>query len=320
MQNKLKIAVIGAGKMGQNHMRVYSQLKDVDLVGVYDLEVKNALMAADLHQCVAFSDISQIVEAGVDAVSIASSTTSHYELGKYFLGHGIACLIEKPLAQSKDECISLIEIAKSKNAILMVGHIERFNPAVRQLASILKGGHKIRAIEARRMSFASSRITDVDVTMDLMVHDIDIILYLLNYQKIKKLEAISFATAKENDYVSTLISFDSGTLANITASRVTQNKIRELFITTNKAFITLDFISQEIFLHRQQAEPKETEDGSYIFDLQSERVVIRNSEPLVEELKYFLNCVKNRTSPEIGGQQALAALEVVWGIQKNLGR
>lgn len=320
MKNKIKIAVIGAGKMGQNHLRVFNQLKDVEVVGVYDLQLKNAEAAAEMYQCEAFRDVSQIILSGIDAVSIASSTSSHYDLGKYFLDHGISCLIEKPLAQTREECNALIEAALLNNAILMVGHIERFNPAVRQLVSILRGGYEIRAIEARRMSFASSRITDVDVVMDLMVHDIDIILCLLKYPAIKKMEATSFKSSNSNDYVSTLLSFDGGTLANITASRITQNKIRELFITTDKALITLDFISQEIFLHRQQAEPIETEDGSYIFDLQSERVVIRNSEPLVEELKHFIGCVKNKSRPEVGGKEALSALEVVWSIQQNLER
>lgn len=315
----LRVAVIGAGKMGMNHLRVYSALKNVDLVAVVDSDKKRAEAAARQFNCKAFTKMEELVGI-VDAVSVAAPSSLHAEIGAFVMSKGIHCLMEKPLATTREDCQKLIDVAAKNKIVLMVGHVERFNPAVRQLASILNGEHAVHAIDARRMSFASSRISDVDVVADLMVHDLDIILYLTGFKLPVKYDAHGVRTGggKGEDYVTAMLSFDNGAIATITGSRITQNKIRTLHVTSDIGFVTLDYIAQEILIHKQKAEPTQTAQGSYVFDLQTERVLVRTAEPLMQELQHFVECVQTGATPLVTGQHGLAALEVVWKIQQSI--
>jgi len=174
MSNNIKVAVIGAGMMGKNHLKTYKNLQGVELVGVYDIFPEAAKAAADMFGIKAFSSMDEVAK-NVDAVSVVTTSVTHAEVGSFFLNRGIHCLIEKPLATTEDECQMLIKTAKDNNVTLLVGHIERFNPAVEQMGKILSDTSKIRSLTAQRMSAASGRITDVDVSMDLMIHDIEVI-------------------------------------------------------------------------------------------------------------------------------------------------
>lgn len=315
----LRVAVIGAGKMGSNHLRIYSMLKGVELVAVVDPDEKKATEAGQRFGCQAFTSIDAIVGL-VDAVTVAAPSSLHAEIGEYILSKGIHCLMEKPLAVTREECQRLIAAAEKHNVVFMVGHVERFNPAVRQLAAILQDGHAVHAIDARRMSFASSRITDVDVVSDLMVHDLDIILYLTGFKPLTALNAHGVRTGggSGGDYVTALLSFSDGAVASITGSRITQNKVRTLQITSDLGFITLDYIAQEILIHRQRTEPTQTAQGSYVFDLQIEKVLVRTAEPLMQEIQHFVDCVRTGAQPLVTGEHGLAALEIVWQIQQAI--
>ena len=178
MNTPIKVAVIGAGMMGKNHLRTYKNLQGFELVGVYDIFADAAKNAADMFGIKAFTSLDEIA-ASVDAVSVVTTSVTHAEVGEFFLNKGIHCLIEKPLATTEAECQRLISAAKKNNVTLLVGHIEQFNPAVEQLHKILTDKSQICAIEARRMSAASGRITDVDVAMDLMIHDAEVVMSLV---------------------------------------------------------------------------------------------------------------------------------------------
>ena len=171
---KIKVAVIGAGMMGKNHLKTYKSLPNVELVGVYDIFPEAAQKAAETFGVKVFSSMEEVAEK-VDAVSVVTTSVTHADVGEFFLNKGIHCMMEKPLATSEEGCRRLINAAKKNNVVLLVGHIERFNPAVEQMGKILSDTSKIRSLTAQRMSAASGRITDVDVAMDLMIHDVEVI-------------------------------------------------------------------------------------------------------------------------------------------------
>ena len=174
MTKNIKVAVIGAGMMGKNHMKTYKGLNGVELVGVYDIFPEAAKAAAETFGIKAFSSMEEVAQ-NVDAVSVVTTSVTHADVGEFFLNKGIHCMMEKPLACTEEECQRLINAAERNNVVLLVGHIERFNPAVEQMGKLLSDTSKIRSLTAQRMSAASGRITDVDVSMDLMIHDVEVI-------------------------------------------------------------------------------------------------------------------------------------------------
>ena len=262
MTNKVRVAVIGAGMMGKNHLKMYKTLANVELVGVYDIFEDAAKAAAEMFGIKAFSSLEEVAQ-NVDAVSVVTTSVTHAEVGEFFLNKGIHCLIEKPLAATETECNRLIDAAKKSGVVLLVGHIERFNPAVEQLSKILADTSKIRALTAQRMSAASGRITDVDVAMDLMIHDIEVIQSLVK-SKVVNVEASNVKTKDKpegKDYISALVTFENGVMANLTASRITQSRVRTLTVSTDEAYIDLDFIAQSINVCTQGRSPYMNKDA-----------------------------------------------------------
>ena len=321
-EQALRVAVVGAGSMGQHHLRVYSSLKGVELVGVIDADPVRAQAMAERHGCEVYPDI-EALSGQVDAVSICTPSVTHAEVGLSLLQAGIHCLIEKPLATTEAECQSLIAAAEDAGVVLLVGHIERFNPAVRQLHDILADGHRIHAIDVRRLSAVSGRITDVDVVMDLMVHDLDVVLSLMQ-EPVVSVTARGVMTSDNagRDYVSSMIRFDSGALATITASRITQNKVRELSVTTDLGLITIDYMNQDLFIYQQKGntplESGQSGFGNYMLDIAMERAQIRHAEPLLMELQHFVDTIRTGCEPLVSGRQALEALRLVWRIQESV--
>ncbi|WP_417432239.1 Gfo/Idh/MocA family oxidoreductase [Kiloniella sp.] len=318
-KRRIRVAVVGAGMMGHHHLRIYDNLKGVDLVGLVERDQERALHAANQYGIEVFGGVEDLV-GKVDAASIASPSITHGEIGVFLLGNGIHCLIEKPLAVTELQCLSLIETAKIAGVQLMVGHVERFNPAVRQLAAILAEGHQVHAVDVRRLSSASGRITDVDVVADLMVHDLDIVLSLVQ-RPIVELTAKAVSTSgRGGDYVTALLSFDGGVLGTVTASRITQNKVRELSVTTDLGLIQIDYSAQTLNIFRQgdtAVKRMPGDFGSYHLDIMMERALVRNSEPLVLELQHFVDCARSGEKPLVSGEDALEALRLVWRIQNS---
>ena len=324
MTNPIKVAVIGAGMMGKNHLRTYKNLNGFELVGVYDIFADAASSAAETFGIKAFSSLEEVA-ANVDAVSVVTTSVTHAEVGEFFLNKGIHCLIEKPLATTEDECRRLISAAKRNNVTLLVGHIEQFNPAVEQLHKILSNTSQICSLEARRMSAASGRITDVDVAMDLMIHDAEIILSLVK-SPVVNVQASAVRSAKSpsgKDYITALIEFANGATAALTASRITQSRIRTLNVTTDDNYIDMDFINQSIAVHSQSRmhgvnQNDLPENMRYGLKGSVENLFIMQAQPLNSELNHFANCINGKETPRISGEQALDALHVIWEIQEAL--
>lgn len=322
MRHPVRVGVVGAGSMGSNHMRAYSSLKGATLTAVVDTDPGRAAEVASRYDCLALGSAEDMLEH-VDAVSIATPSAEHAELGCFFLDNGINCLIEKPLATSEADCLALIASAERSGASLLVGHTERFNPAVRQLQEILAEGHDIYAIEAHRMSALSSRVTDIDVVLDLMVHDLDIVLSLAG-EPASTLTARGVIRARSPwaDYVTALLTFPRGCLASVTASRVTQNQVRSLHVTTDKRFFSLDYSAQELLIYRQGrvggVGTVLEDDPRYVLDVGTERVFLRRVEPLLEELSHFIDLVNGQAKPKVPGKDALESLRLVWDIQRQV--
>lgn len=325
MTKTIKVAVIGAGMMGKNHLKTYKNLQGVELIGVYDVFPEAAKAAAEAYNIKAFSSMEEVA-ANVDAVSVVTTSVTHADVGEFFMNHGIHCMMEKPLATTEEGCMRLINAAKNNNVVLMVGHIERFNPAVEQMSKLLSDTTKIRSMTAQRMSAASGRITDVDVSMDLMIHDVEVVQSLMK-SPVVNVQAASVKTKESplgKDYITALLEFENGATANLTASRITQSRVRTLTVTTDTNYIDMDFINQSINVHTQGRMPYVNQEEipdwmNYGLKGSVEQLFIPTNQPLQAELAYFVKCVNGEATPRVGGEQALAALRVIWEIQEKLG-
>ncbi|MCW6037992.1 Gfo/Idh/MocA family oxidoreductase [Spirulina subsalsa FACHB-351] len=313
----IRIGVIGVGNMGQHHTRVLSLMKDVELVGVSDINVERGLDTASKHRVRFFEDYHDLLPY-VDAVCIAVPTRLHHQVGMNCLEAGVHVLIEKPIAASIAEAESLVNAAAEANCILQVGHIERFNPAFQELSKVLKT-EELLAIEAHRMSPYSDRANDVSVVLDLMIHDIDLLLELADSPVIR-------ATASGNrtadsgylDYVTATLNFANGMVATLTASKVTHRKIRRIAAHCKNSLTEADFLNHEILIHRQTTANCMTDYGQVLYrqDGLIEKVYTSNIEPLHAELEHFVHCVRGGDQPSVGGEQALKALRLASSIEQ----
>ncbi len=318
----LRVGIVGAGQMGEHHARILSSLRGVELTAVVDPDPIRRDQIAERYHCEPMAAVEALIGT-VDAATVAVPTNQHANVGALLLNSGIHCLIEKPLATNEEDCQRLIHAARRNGCKLHVGHVERFNPAVEQLGHILRNDHAIHAIDARRMSTVSQRVSDVDVVMDLMVHDIDIALALMKRPVVEvAARAVRTGETSGNDYVTALLTFEHGGLASLTASRITQNKIREIQVTSDLGTLTANYITQELLISREgrMSAPSEESkgDSSYVLDLSIERVLVRSREPLVSELRHFCDSAMNGVPPTVPGEQALEALRLVWMIQEKI--
>ncbi len=314
----IRIGVVGIGNMGQHHARVLSLLKDVDLVGVADVNVDRGLDTASKHRVLFFEDYHDLLPL-VDAVCIAVPTRLHYDVGMTCLKAGVHVLIEKPIAATIAEAESLVNTAAECNRILQVGHIERFNPAFQELSKVLKH-ETLLAIEAHRMSPYSQRANDVSVVFDLMIHDIDLLLELVPGQ-VTRLTANGNQVSDSGylDYVTATIGFDSGVIATLTSSKVTHRKQRRIVAHCKNSLTESDFLNNEILIHRQTTADYMTEYGQVLYrqDGLIEKVYTSNIEPLNAELEHFVACVRGGQQPSVGGEQALKTLRLASLIEQT---
>ena len=314
---RLRVGVIGVGNMGQHHTRVLGLLKDVELYGVADINVTRGLDIASKYRVRFFEDYQDLL-ACVDAVCIAVPTKLHYEVGLSCLKAGVHVLIEKPIAASIEEAESLVNVAAQMGCILQVGHIERFNPAYSELSNVLKG-EELLAIEAHRMSPYSQRANDVSVVLDLMIHDIDLLLELTG-SAVVKLTATGRCEEGSGylDYVTATLEFTHGAIATLTASKVTHRKIRTISAHCKNALIEADFLNNEILIHRQTTADYTTNYGQILYrqDGLIEKVYTSKIEPLHAELEHFVSCVRGGDKPSVGGEQALKALRLASWVEK----
>ncbi len=308
--SSVKVGVIGIGNMGWHHARVLSLLRDADLVGVADPDESRGKLAVEQFQCEWFKDYHDLISK-VDAICIAVPTLLHHKVGLDCLKAGVNVLIEKPIAANELEAKSLINASKISNCLLQVGHIERFNPAFRELNKIVQN-EDIVVLEARRHSPHADRANDVSVVMDLMIHDIDLVLELVN-SKIQKLAAVGGRNSDGLiDYVNATLVFKNNIIASLTASKMSHKKIRNLSAHCQNGLVETDFLNHTLQIHRKANESYTAEHGELVYrnDGYVEEVSTTSIEPLYAELEHFLKCVQGKELPEVDGEQASRALKI----------
>ncbi|MBP7055720.1 MAG: Gfo/Idh/MocA family oxidoreductase [Candidatus Omnitrophica bacterium] len=292
---KLRFGVIGTGRLGEFHTKVYSRLDSIKLVGVCDCNIERALEVGKKYHTASFADYEELFDK-VDAVSIAVPTSLHYNIAKDFLSNNIHVLIEKPMTKTLSEADELIEIAKENKLILQVGHIERFNSAVLAIEPYLQ---KPKFIECQRLGPFHKRVKDVGVVLDLMIHDIDIVLGLMK-QDVVKIEAVGLSTVSDyEDVANVRLTFEDGTIADITASRITKDVVRKMRIFQEDSYISLDYVNQDTAIFRKTGDR-----------IEKEKIRVVKKEPLKKELKSFIDCVKSGRKPVVSGVEGRRALQV----------
>jgi len=302
---KLKIAVVGVGNLGSIHARIFAELDSVELVGVADTDQKKAKKVARSCRCQYFSDYKELFGL-VQAASIVVPTYLHYQISKDLLNQNIHLLVEKPFTTTVAQAEELLHIAKNKHLVLQVGHVERFNAAV-QAVQRLKG--KSMFIECHRLGPFAARVKDVGVVLDLMIHDIDIILGMVN-SPVESIQAVGINVLTEHeDIANARINFQNGAVANITASRISPKSMRKIRLFQENAYISLDYEKQEASIY-QKTNNK----------IIRKKINIKKEKPLQKELQSFINCIKERTSPLVSGEQGRDALAVATEILKKIKR
>jgi predicted dehydrogenase len=305
---EVRIAVVGVGALGQHHARVLSDLPGGKLVGVYDRDPGRALEVATKSGCPALPSL-EAVEELAEAVVVATPTIDHHEVGMRLLAKGRDVLIEKPITSTLEEADALVKIASEKGAILQVGHVERFNPA----ASVLKDPRlKPRFIEVHRLASFVPRSLDIDVVLDLMIHDLDL-LVLLDPSEVVQVDAVGVPILTGRvDIGNVRLRFSSGLIANLTASRVSTEKVRKFRVFAPKTYISADFQSREAQVYRLV----ETEGRP---NITIDRVSAEGPEPLARQLVSFLECVRERSRPEVGGEEARRVLALAHRVLAAMG-
>ncbi len=306
----VKVGVIGIGNMGWHHARVLSLLKDAELIGVADPDPQRGQLATQQFDCQWFSDYQSLLQE-VEAVCIAVPTLLHHKVGLDCLEAGLHVLIEKPIAASQDEASELITAANKSKRLLQVGHIERFNPAFRELIKVV-ANEEVVVLEARRHSPHADRANDVSVVLDLMIHDLDLVLELAS-APVVKLAAVGGRSSKGPlDYVNATLGFNNGVVASLTASKMSHRKIRSLSAHCRGSLVETDFLNHTLNIHRRAHEWYSADHGELLYrnDGFIEEVSTTSIEPLYAELEHFLQCVRGRETPAVDGEQASRALRL----------
>lgn len=302
----LKVAVVGIGHLGKEHARIYHELgNSVQLVGLCDADPSRKERADALN--VPFFRNPQDLIGKVDAVSIATPTSTHHKVARDFLNAGVHTLIEKPITLKLEDADELIDIARRKNLSLQVGHIERHNPAFKRVGEIAKN---IRFFEIHRLGPFNTRINDCGVVLDLMIHDLDIVLGLMK-NELASFDAVGInVLTPYEDIANVRLKFRNGAVADITASRLTPEKQRKIRIFQEDAYISMDYGTQSCKIFRKQG-----------FGIAQESIDIEKAEPLKEELRYFISKIASGESlgkPDLAARNALAlAIEIVAAIKHN---
>ena len=310
--SKVKVGVVGVGRMGKYHVGILSELPEVELTSVVDIDSKSRKVIEENYGTPSFENYKDIY-GKVDAAVVAVPTGLHFPIAKDLLNAGIHVLLEKPCANNLDHARELFQIAEDKALILHVGHVERFNGAVQELHKIVDSPV---FVECRRMGPFTDRIKDDGVVLDIMIHDIDIILNLIQSRVTKTFVLGASIFSTKDDLVNAQLEFENGCIANIVASRASQNQIRTLSVTQKDSFVVLDYTDQEIYVHRQSSSEHKLSKDSLRYKQESlvERIFVHKDNPLKLELKHFLDCVTNGSPRKVAIDNELYSLEVALNI------
>jgi predicted dehydrogenase len=304
----LRVGVVGVGAMGVNHCRNFANLPETDLVGVCDLAVEPGLAMAQRYQ-VAYYDRLEAMLPHVDAVSISASTPAHYHLAMTALKAGRHIFIEKPMTATLQEGHLLVRAARASQSIVQVGHIERFNPANEELRAVIADMSLI-AVNMRRLSPFVQSNKDADVIFDLMIHDIDLVLDIVN-QPIDSIGAHGCSVFTDAiDHAVAVLRFANGVIATLSASRVTEQKVRAFEITSQDAYVEVDLLNKGISVHRRTVPEFHSNRYAYRQESLIERIFVPSAEPLMLELQHFARCVLHNTAPLVAVDDGLRAVEI----------
>jgi len=301
----MKVAVIGVGHLGKHHARLYADMPGIELAGIVDILADRAAEVAQAHRSRPFTDYRELF-GKIDAVSLAVPTTDHARIGIELLEQGIDVLVEKPIASTLAEARELIDTAQRQGRILQTGHVERFNPVV---TAAIEVATEPQFFEIHRLAAFSPRSLDIDVVLDLMIHDLDIVLHLV-HSPVAEVRAVGIPILSHKaDIANARVEFQNGCVANLTASRVSFEKTRKLRFFQPHDYISVDYATQT----------------GVMVSLRMGRVIERrleppNGEPLKIELESFLNCVRTRSAPRVSGEDGLRALELAIAINEEIGR
>ncbi len=320
---RVRLGLLGAGRQGRNHARVFSTMRYADLVGIYDVNTQGACDLAGQYDTTCFEQLEHLLDS-VDAVSIATPTPSHHDLVHLCLERGLDVFIEKPFTQTVAEAQSLEAHAARTDRIVQVGHIERFNPAYTQLKQVLVGLSPV-VINLRRLSTFAGSNTDVDVVLDLMIHDLDLAMDLGGGMP-ERIEAMGFtAFSGEIDYAMVQLYFARWPLITLTASRITEQKIRGIDVTALEAYAECDLLNKSVSIHHRTVgeyvnRPQGTAGGGYRQESVVERIQVPTAEPLFLELNHFIDCVHTRAKPLVTPEHGLATLRVAEQVRSAIHR
>ncbi|MEE2942766.1 MAG: Gfo/Idh/MocA family oxidoreductase [Verrucomicrobiota bacterium] len=335
MTSKVRVAVLGVGSLGQQHARIYNELQQqniVELVGVFDTDKNRAGLVAQKQGTVALDSLESVT-ATADAISIVTPTVTHHSLAKQLLEQGKHLLVEKPMTNNANQATELVHLAKRHGCILQVGHIERFNPVFQYLRKV---AHEPRFIESHRLSPFPARSTDIGVVLDLMIHDLDILLAFVK-SRVEHIDAAGVRVLSgSEDIANARLRFANDCVANLTVSRVSPERLRKIRVFSSgeaPSYVSLDYREQKGYHYRlaRDDEPESSllkklvagRDNAIVSQFGSRRIVrepvpIQKEEPLKVELESFVQCVVERQEPMVSGESARQAIELALEITSQI--
>src|SRR6266567_1574276 len=333
--SKVRVSVLGVGSLGKEHVRIYGQLAaagEVEFVGLHDVARETAQKLAQKYHVRAFNSFSEAVEAS-DALSIVTPTATHFELTKPLLQRGRHVLVEKPMTDNAAQAAELVELAQQHRCVLQVVHVERFNPVFKYLESVATNP---KFIETHRLSPFPARSTDIGVVLDLMIHDLDVVLAFVK-SPVTSVDAVGIPVlSKTEDIANARLRFANGCVANMTVSRVSPERMRKIRVFSGGAatsYISLDYRAQEGFIYRIARDGEEessllkkllhTRDTTIVSQFAGKRIVrepvpIAKEEPLKLELQHFIECARARQAPRVSGESAKRALDLAFEITRQI--
>ncbi len=334
-QSRVRVAVFGVGSLGKEHARIYSELAhagQVEFTGIYDVSTEAAQRFAQKYRVRAFASPAEAAEAS-DALNIVTPTTTHFELAKSLLQQGKHVLVEKPMTDNSAQAAELVELALQKKCVLQVGHVERFNPVFKYLES---AAPQPRFIEVHRLSPYPARSTDIGAVLDLMIHDLDVVLAFVK-SPVTSVDAVGIPVlSKSEDVANARLRFANGCIANLTVSRVAPERMRKIRVFSGgevPSYISLDYRAQEGFIYRIARDGEEesslltkllhAKDSTIVSKFAGKRIVrepvpIAKEEPLKLELQHFVECIREKQTPMVSGESAKQALDLAFEITRQV--
>ena len=338
MSSSIKVAVVGAGSLGKEHVRIYAELAKagrVTLAGLYDSTADTAQKIAAKHGTRAFASLEEAAAAS-DALSVVTPTTTHFDLAKTLLQQGKHLLVEKPMTDKAAQAAELVQLAQQNKCVLQVGHVERFNPVFNYLETVATDP---RFIETVRLSPYPARSTDIGVVLDLMIHDLDVVLAFVK-SPVKSVDAVGIPVLSQSeDIANARLRFANGCVANLTASRISPERMRKIRVFSGvsggatNSYVSLDYRAQEGYIYRIAREGEEessllkkllrSKDSTIVNEFGGKRIVrepvpIEKVEPLKVELQSFVDCVRARQTPVVSGESAKLALDLAFEITRQV--